>query len=119
MRKNNGDEEQKYIDNRYLIRISDKKMAITIQRTMKREGLSQQEFMNKYVDPHLPKEDYDLPHQHYKRCTEEFYKICSQTLKPQIIEAFGLFWVIIFKVYKNELNINDVMATLNHIIWHK
>lgn len=107
-------------DKRYILRVSDEKLASQIQLTLIREKLSQQEFIDKYVKPNLPSQDWDVPHETLEKCLEEFTAIIFlPDQKKDIQDIFGTFWAILMRIYRNEFQASSVKRLLDVMLHGK
>ncbi len=92
-------------DGRFVIHITDERTARNIQRVMAREGLSQQEYINKYLVPNMPKDDWDVPYRYYEDFSKQFLIICQPSkVKEAVRDAISIFWTILIRVYRHEID---------------
>ncbi len=103
-------------DGRYLIRVTDEKMARQMQLIMKMEGLTQQEYLDKYHKPHMPITDWEIAHRYYEDFIRQFLKIFRPSrARDEVREALFIFWYILMGIYRHTLDGEKVKNRLDQI----
>ena len=113
-----SEEKETRKDDRLMIKISDETIKRRIRVAMEVEGLTQNQFIQKYLVANLPHDDMDVP---LKLLEQSRDLVIEITLNDhmEMRNIFNLFWVIITQIKSGRLRSKDVLAIFEHIVSFK
>jgi hypothetical protein len=108
------------VDDRMHIPVKDKEVQRKIRQFMNQRNLTYEKFIEQHVLPALRIEEWDKPKEDYDEFCKQFLKICTLSDKRRDVnEIFQVFWPILMKIYRNEVDAMKIKDQLYAMLQDK
>ncbi len=101
------------IDDRMHIPVKNKDVQRKIRRFMDQRNLTYEMFIEQHVLPALRIDEWEKPKEDYDEFFKQFLKICTPSEKKRDVDEISqVFWPVLMKIYRNELDAKKVKKQL-------